>query len=151
MRRAWTRWAAMWGAVLVVAALVATVAGASAKERWLFFAASTLILTAVLHSLLGERFILQRLFRQDVLPTVFGDPRFVPQTLRFVWHLFTVALLGFAALLIAFAAEAPSSVASRIVSGTAGFSAVLTAVLSRGRHLSWVAFAAVAAATWLAS
>lgn len=149
MRRAWLTWALTWLGVLVIAALPAYFPDGT-RQRLLVFGASILVLTSALHSILGERFILQPLFRRDDLPTLFEDRVFVPQTLRFVWHLFSTAFVGLAVVLIALAADAPDGVLIGAIASTAATSAVVAAAISRGRHLSWVAFAAVAIATWLA-
>ncbi len=148
MSRAWLAWIATWVAVLLIGGLVAAV---QRTDRLLIFAAATLILTAVLHSILGERFILQPLFRRRDLPRLFDDQQFVPQTLRFVWHLFSIAFVGLAAILITSTADAPTTNTSQIVAATAAASSVVVAAISRGRHLSWVAFAAVALAAWIGS
>lgn len=136
--------------MLVIAAVVAVATAASANERWLSFAAATLVLTSIAHSLLGERFILRPLFQRTRLPKLFGDEMFVPRTVRFAWHLFSILLLGFAALLVATDEETGATVV-RIISATAAACSLVAALISRGRHLSWVAFAAVAVATWIAS
>jgi hypothetical protein len=139
----------MWLALLAAGTSFAYVTGEGRSERSLLFAGSVLVLTAAVHSLLGERFILRRLFRRPDLPLLFGDPRFVTQTLRFLWHLFSILLVGLAAVLVAIVDGATTSDVVRIISLTAALSALVAGVLSRGRHLSWAAFAAVSIATWL--
>ena len=56
------------------------------------FAALLGFLLGVAHSVLGERYILTRLFRRENLPTLFGGTEFTTRTLRFAWHLTTIAL-----------------------------------------------------------
>lgn len=53
----------------------------------------------LVHSVLGERYILMRLFRRDDLPKLFGGTAFTIRTLRFAWHITTVAWWGFAMVL----------------------------------------------------
>ena len=48
----------------------------------------------VAHSVLGERYILIRLFRRNNLPKLFGGPEFTILTLRFAWHITTIAWWG---------------------------------------------------------
>lgn len=96
------------------------------------------------HSVLGERYILMRLFRRP-LPKLFGDDSFTRQTLRFAWHLLTVAWFGFAGVLLLIDAEQ----ASRInilytVAVTFAVTAVTALIASRARHLSWFVFGAIA-------
>ncbi|MEZ8826965.1 hypothetical protein AB6E04_21655 [Vibrio amylolyticus] len=67
----------------------------------LYLSAFLLVLVAFVHSILGERFILTRLFTRDNLPKLFGSDDFTKRTLRFAWHLTSVAWLGFACIVIA--------------------------------------------------
>ena len=46
------------------------------------------------HSVLGEKYILIRLFRRPDLPKLFGGTEFTVRTLRFAWHLTTIAWWG---------------------------------------------------------
>ena len=111
-------------------------------------AAVLLLAIGLAHSYLGERYILVRLFRRD-LPALFGSDAFTKRTLRFAWHLTTVAWWGYAALLLFQFASARTSL--RVISVTFLVSAVVSLVGARGRHLSWVVFLAVAGLTWWAS
>ena len=114
-------------------------------ELALNLAALALVGISASHSYLGERYLLMRLFRRDDLPRLFGSTEFTRRTLRFAWHVTSVAWLGFAALL-AMAARAPVS--------TSALGSVIGAVFaahfaisfggSRGRHYSWIVFLAVA-------
>lgn len=64
-----------------------------------------LFAVGVVHSVLGERYILVRLFRRTDLPKLFGDTTFTTRTLRFAWHITTVAWWGFAAILLMLAQQ----------------------------------------------
>ncbi len=106
------------------------------------------------HSWLGERYILVRLFRRDNLPRLFGSDWFTKRTLRFAWHMTTVAFWGFGLILLAFATERgiPDRISAlRIISLTFAVIAVIAAAASRGRHLSWPVFLAIAVLSWLAA
>ncbi|KAB2969399.1 MAG: hypothetical protein F9K18_01400 [Thermoanaerobaculia bacterium] len=105
---------------------------------------------AAAHSCLGERYILIRLLRRADLPHLFGSDLFTRRTLRFAWHVTSVAWLGFGALLLSAARSgAPSgSTALRIVAATFAATALVTFAGSRARHLAWIAFAAIAALAW---
>lgn len=116
----------------------------------LLIAAFLLVAIAIVHSVLGERYILVRLFRRENLPRLFGSDWFTKRTLRFAWHLTSVAWLGFAVLLVVLAqpgAIAPHLLA-RVVSVTFLLTALIAGVASRGRHLSWIVFLAVACLAW---
>lgn len=94
---------------------------------------------AVAHSVLGERYILVRLFRRENLPKLFGGTVFTTRTLRFAWHITTVAWLGFAVLLVQTARDqlTPAIVLS-IIGWTSVASGLLPLIITRGRHLSWI-------------
>ena len=118
----------------------------------LLAAAALLVLIGAAHSILGERYILIRLFRRDNLPKLFGGDWFTKQTLRFAWHITTVAWLGFAALLGVAAAGVALDTQRvlDVVAATFLATGLIALVASRGRHFSWPVFLAVAALTWFA-
>ncbi len=104
------------------------------------------------HSILGERYILTRLFRRGNLPPLFGGTEFTERTLRFAWHLTTVAWWGMAAVLVLLAFGAATARNVSLALGiTALVSAVVTAWISRGRHLAWIAFVFIGVVTIYAS
>ena len=118
----------------------------------LLLAAALIALTAIAHSVLGERYILTRLFRRADLPTLFGSDEFTRRTLRFAWHITSVAWLGLAGALMVLAGDgAPTRAALvQVVGATFAASAGIAALGSRGRHLSWIVFTAIALLAWLA-
>ena len=116
----------------------------------LLIAAALLVLIGLAHSYLGEKYILIRLFRRP-LPKLFGDDWFTRNTLRFAWHITTVAWLGFAALLVL----AHLGVATRgnvldAIAATFLLTATISLVASKGKHLSWIVFGAVAILCFMA-
>lgn len=117
----------------------------------LLLAAILIFLTGAAHSYLGERYILIRLFRREDLPQLFGGAAFTIGTLRFAWHLTTVAWWGFACLAY-FASQAP--VSTDMVLATLGTVALVSAAFplyfTRGRHLSWLVFLLVGVLLFLA-
>ena len=118
----------------------------------LYTAAVLTIGIGIAHSWLGERYILMRLFRRDNLPQLFGGTEFTINTLRFAWHLTTLAWWGFAAILILLAGGQPAPRAVGLVIGAtflAHFAIALIA--SRGRHLSWPVFLAIGVLTLYAT
>jgi len=95
---------------------------------------------------LGERYILTRLFRRDDLPKLFGSAEFTVRTLRFAWHVTTVAWWGFAAILILLAQPTLNKSTIGLVIGITFLVHFAIALLgSRGKHLSWIVFLAIAA------
>lgn len=110
----------------------------------LIIASILLVLCGLTHSILGERYILARLFKRDNLPHLFGSDEFTKGTLRFAWHITSLAWFGFAALL----ALLPDSVGLLLtVSVVFAVSGVFSAYYTKGKHLSWLVFFVVSALT----
>jgi hypothetical protein len=116
----------------------------------LLVAVVLILLLGLVHSVLGERYILIRLFRRTDLPRLFGSDRFTRNTLRFAWHLTTVVWWGVAVLLLYAARPQRLSVADlgAVLAWTALASAVVSLIGSRGRHPAWVVFLAIGLAIW---
>jgi hypothetical protein len=114
-------------------------------EFSLYLAATLTIAISVAHSYLGERYILIRLFRRPDLPKLFGSDEFTINTLRFAWHITSIAWAGFAAMLIALA-DPP--VTNRLLGSILGYTFLATSLAilvgSRGKHLAWTIFLIIA-------
>ena len=115
-------------------------------------AALLAIALALAHSWLGELYIVGPLLRRPDLPRLFGSDRFTRQTVRYAWHLTTVAWVGIAAMLLVLGGALPpipvGGALLLVVAATFAASAVLAIVLTRGRHLSWIVFLAISALCW---
>lgn len=118
----------------------------------LAIAAALLACIAVAHSYLGERYILIRLFRRSDLPRLFGGDDFTRRTLRFAWHITSLAWLGFGALLVdatrAQSGALPLPILGTTIAVTFVASSLLAFIGSRGRHYSWLVFLAVGVLAW---
>lgn len=114
----------------------------------LLIAASILIILGVLHSVLGEKFILIRLFRRDNLPKIYGSDAFTKGTMRFAWHITSIAWFGFASLLLMHS-EGSSENILYVVSLVFLLSAALSVYFTKGKHFSWWLFLAVAILSYL--
>lgn len=116
----------------------------------LLIAAGLTMVLAAAHSYLGERYILIRLFRRDNLPKLLGGVEFTKQTLRFAWHITSFAWLGLATLLLLMSSSPGGAhrAQARVIAAVFGLSGVAALLGSRGRHLSWVVFFAIAALVW---
>ncbi|WP_211316797.1 hypothetical protein [Arenicella xantha] len=90
-----------------------------------------------------------RLFRSHSIPHLFGSDEFTKGTLRFCWHITSIAWFGFAALLIG--SEFTYLFMLNVVSLVFLLSALFSAYFTKGKHLSWVAFLVVSVLTFLAS
>lgn len=105
----------------------------------LYAAAVLALILAAVHTLLGERYIIVRLLRGGGIPRLFGGTEFTMRTLRFAWHLTSIAMCGFAALLVELAQRAISSaIVATILAVTFATSAAMALVVSRGRHPAWL-------------
>jgi hypothetical protein len=110
---------------------------------------------AVVHSYLGERYLITRLLKRDDLPRLLGDATFTRRVIRFAWHLTSIAWIGMGWVLIAIAVHTGPSIVFlttgpdlgdtvvRVIAVTFLISAVLTAAVSRLRHLAWIVFLAI--------
>jgi len=116
----------------------------------LLVAAGLILALGLVHSVLGERYILIRLFRRTDLPRLFGSDLFTRRTLRFAWHLTTVVWFGMGALLLQAAGPGPLSGADlgQTVMLTSVASAVVALVGSRGRHPAWLVFLVIGLLAW---
>jgi len=105
------------------------------------------IFIGLAHSYLGERYILIRLLRYPELPKLFGDDTFTRQTLRYAWHLATIAWWGLAAILFAISGLFISLETGKSILIIIGliffFSASLSLIITKGRHVSWVIYLAI--------
>ena len=111
-----------------------------------FFAAGLCFAVGLAHSVLGERYILIRLSRRTDLPRLFGGTEFTMRTLRFAWHVTTIAWWGAAVLFIYMALDRLTVPAvAGVLAGIFLSSGLITLIASRGRHLAWLAFLAIGA------
>jgi hypothetical protein len=120
-------------------------------NTYLLVAAGMSAVGGVLHSILGERLILSRLTSEG-LPATLGSPLFSLRVLRLFWHLVSVAWWGFTALLVLLASMPASGDTRRLIWAIAFTflaSAVVSLIVSRGKHFSWGVLLMIAVATWL--
>ena len=107
----------------------------------LYIAAFLTFAIGIVHSVLGERYILISLFRRNNLPKLFGGTEFTSLTLRFAWHITTIAWWGFSAILVMLAEQSFSfSSISMVLAVTFLTTGGVALIASRGKHLSWIVF-----------
>lgn len=124
---------------------------------WLMTGCILLLGAAMAHALTGEKVILPRLFRHPVeggVPRRAADDPSTRQAVRLAWHSVTIALVGYALLLVlaAFDADAFGSAwfgVTRLLTAVLAALAALSLVIARGRHVGWMWYAAAATTTWL--
>ena len=112
----------------------------------LYIGSILLVFIGLVHSYLGEKYILIRLFKRSDLPRLFGDDWFTKRVLRFGWHITTIAWWGFAGILFVLASPDAEPIREILLIVAAVFfiSGLISAGSSRGKHLSWVLFWAIA-------
>jgi len=115
----------------------------------LIAAACLTFLIGIIHSVLGERFILRCLFRRNNLPIIMGDVFYTKQTLRMAWHITTIAWWGLALILLRLAGVESSTKSDIliIISAVFAVSGLAALIFSKGRHLSWIIFFSIAGLT----
>ena len=110
----------------------------------LYLAAFLMLAVGVAHSYLGERYLLMRLFRRNPdLPKLFGSTEGTVRTLRFAWHVTSIAWWGFAAIfvLLAHPPVTPAALGTALAVPLLVTGAVVL-LMSKGRHLAWPVFVA---------
>ena len=110
----------------------------------LIIASMLLVLCGFVHSILGEKYILIRLFKRENLPHLLGSDQFTKGTLRFAWHVTSLAWFGFAALLVLLPESVPLLLTVSIVFALSG---VFSAYYTNGKHLSWLVFFVISGLT----
>jgi hypothetical protein len=113
-------------------------------------ASALLILIGIAHSWIGERRLIGPLLRPDSGSKLLDRSPFAGQTLRFAWHITTIAWWGTAAALIILARPPITGQGRAIlvaIAATYAITGLITLVASRGRHLAWPVFFAIAGLT----
>jgi hypothetical protein len=99
------------------------------------------------HSWLGERRLIGPLLSKEQRCGILAKSAFARGVLRFAWHLTTVAWWGIG-LIVAALAFSPIGGQGRLVLGIVAATFLVTGgvilVTSRGRHLAWPVFFAIA-------
>jgi hypothetical protein len=114
----------------------------------LMIAAGLTAAIAVAHSALGEKLVLGPLLASDV-PKLGGSSRFMRRTVRYAWHLTSLWGFAFAGLLLWYARDtAPHASAVRLLSVAFLASALVSAVMTRGKHFSWFVFLVIGLLAW---
>ncbi len=109
-----------------------------------------LLIIGVVHSYLGEKYLLTRLFRRGNLPKLLGSDWFTKRVLRFAWHLTTLAWWGFAGIL--YVLSNPSVNINNeiltIIATVFALSGIVSFLFTRGKYLSWLFFFIIAAISY---
>jgi len=120
-------------------------------NNYYLIAAILTLLMAITHSLMGEKYFLVQLFQRDYPPELMGA-KFVNRTIRIAWHLTSIswAAAGIILIVLALNPVMPmGGIFARIIAVCFLLSALLSAIGSHGRHLSWIIFVLIAVLAWL--
>lgn len=122
-------------------------------NSYLLISAILTIIVALIHSVLGEKLIITPVLRLD-LPKISGSDFLTKRTLRFAWHITSLAWLGIAGIFI-YGAIHPMTVelsfVIRIMSAMFLVSSIITLITARGRHFAWWVFLLIAILSWMGS
>lgn len=113
------------------------------NEWTLSLAAFLLFGTGIVHSVLGERRLIGPLLDPAKRSGLLEHSTFARQVLRFAWHLTTLALWGFAAILVGLVATPAGQQTATtlvIIALVCLLSAVYIFITSGARHLAWPVF-----------
>jgi hypothetical protein len=113
----------------------------------LFLAAGLTFAIGAVHSWLGERRLLGPLLSPQTRQGVLADSAFARQVIRFAWHVTTIAWWGIGAILMVLAfspATGGGRLSAAIIAVTFLVTGGVILATSRGRHLAWPVFLAIA-------
>lgn len=116
-------------------------------------AALLIIILGAIHSILGEKLIINPVLKLD-LPHILGSDFITKRTLRFAWHLTTIIWWASAIILfyLAFHTIDPiTEIIVKIFSVAYLFSGLVSLVIARGKHFSWYVCLVISIALWLGS
>lgn len=116
----------------------------------LIIAAVLTITIGLIHSVLGERLIVSPLLKRD-LPKILGSDFITRQTIRFAWHLTTIAVWALAAIMVVYSSrplDTTGVAVLTIIAVTFLISSLISLIAVRGKHFSWWFFLLIALAVW---
>jgi|CXWL01.1.fsa_nt_gi hypothetical protein len=114
----------------------------------LLVAAGALALLGIMHSYLGERFVISRILALPNLPTLRGSQAYMSSILRWAWHLTSVAWWGTAGVLFSTWMGGRLPAVGAVLAVTFALHGVIILVKTSPRHPAWPLFFLTAAAIW---
>jgi hypothetical protein len=120
------------------------------SKSFLVLSAALLVLTAIVHSTLGERHLLKPLLAHSRGILASSLARFV---VRFAWHLTSLSWLVLAAILLTLGFQPEHALGGALAATGIAFTAagIFDAIGSRGRHVGWPLLTAIGVASLLAA
>lgn len=110
---------------------------------WFYLASATMVATALIHSVLGERLLISPMLAIEV--PLMKQP-LARQVLRYAWHLTSVFMILSAALIVWPAVPMSPIRLTGIVWFIVG---IVDALLTQGKHLGWPFLAAAGILTFI--
>lgn len=110
----------------------------------LYLAAALTIFIGLVHSYLGDRWLIRPILKLETLPIILGSRRATEHTLRFAWHITSLAWWGMAGLMVIMVTRPDMTYQAAlwmfiIVFGLSG---IIPLALG-GKHKSWIVFLAI--------
>lgn len=115
----------------------------------LLLAAALTIFIGLAHSYLGEKWLIGPIIAQERLPVPKRSQTFAKQTLRFAWHITSLAWWAIAGLMI-YIHFVPGGALTGFLWMCAilfGITGLIPIIVGKGRHKSWIVFLSIAAIT----
>lgn len=116
-------------------------------ETPLLLAAALTVIVGMAHSILGERRLIRPLLQLPNLPHLPGQIDFTRATIRFAWHITTIAWWGFAGVMAAmyFSPESVNPPFLWVSCAVFACSGLIALAATRAAHKAWQFFFAIAA------
>ena len=122
-------------------------------NSYLVLAAGLLLMVGLVHSILGEILIFNKLRQRSIVPTL-NAPPLQNRNIRILWASWHLAsILGFAAAAVLFQAAKQSTPDGFVINSLAVamlLSGLLVLYATKAKHPGWFALTAVATLCWLA-
>lgn len=109
---------------------------------YLTTAASLMIIIGLIHSILGEHLIVKPILALK-LPNIKGGNFITRRTIRFAWHLTTLAVFGLAGVVLIYAetgVDMNGALVLKVIAAVFIVASVISLVAVRGKHFSWWVF-----------
>ena len=117
--------------------------------NYLFVAAAAFLISiGIAHSFLGERLLIVPLFQEKSVQ-LFSRKPYMKPVLRFAWHITSIAWWGLALVIVDFAGiEHPPHMSVHAIAVTSTVTGLIICCFTKGRHLAWIVFLAIASCLW---
>lgn len=115
----------------------------------LLLAAALTVFIGLAHSYLGEKWLIGPILKMETLPFPRGSVTFAKQTLRFAWHITSLAWWGIAGLMV-YMHFAPDNIANGFLwmcTILFGITGLIPIIIGKGRHKSWIVFLTISGLT----